>query len=138
MNSVNLIGRIGNEVELFKTKDGKSVTKINLAVRRNKEVTDWFNLTAYGVVAELIHKHFAKRSMIGISGQLYTETYEKDGKKISSTKVFVNDITFIDSKKNESENDNQVILKKTNSFTKEEIYQKPDVEINISDDDLPF
>lgn len=135
MNSVNLVGYIGNELELQKTKEGKSVVKVNLGVRRNKDKTDWFYCNAYGNVAELIHRSFAKKSRIGITGQLYTEQYvNAEGKNVSTTKVFINDITFID-KKEDSETQPKVLIK-SQTKTPEEIWA--DQTLNINSDDLPF
>lgn len=131
MNRVNLVGRIGNELVLEKTKTGKDVVKMRVAVRRNAEVDDWFNLVAYNKTAENIVRFFSIGNLIGIDGQLFTEQYEKDGKKISNTKVLVTEFTFC---QNSQKQDNP---KQKTSFTLKEVSEMP-TDIDISNEDLPF
>ena len=55
MNKIYLIGRSARDVEL-ESKGEVKFAKINLAVTRrfDKEKTDWFNCTAFGVFAEKV------------------------------------------------------------------------------------
>lgn len=146
MNSVNLVGRIGNDLVLNKTESGKSVLKINLAVRRKQDKTDWFNCVAWNGTADSISQYFKKGNMIGITGQLYTEDYTPDnGKKQTLTKIFVNEFTFIESKPKEEENTGLLrteTAKKAYAQTKkkEESYFPEEKEplLEIDSDDLPF
>lgn len=141
MNTVNIIGNIGNVLEVMKTANGKSVVKVNVAVRRNAEVTDWFNCVAYNLTAEKIAQYFSQGDPIGITGQLYTEQYEKDGKKLSYTKIFINEFTFAGDTKKKKEPEYNGILK-TKPVVKEEPkktdFKLDDVELDITSDDLPF
>lgn len=128
MNTVNLVGRIGNELELQMTRNGKPTVRINLAVRRNKETTDWFNLVAYNQTAQNITQYFQKGDLIGITGQLFAENWEKqDGTKVNTVKVLVQEYTFC--------NGNA----KKEPFSVEES-PKFDIgtQIDIESDDLPF
>lgn len=139
MNSVNIIGRIGNEVELKKTTAGKSVVKLNIAVRRKEDKTDWINCVCFGVVADIVFGHFKKGNKIGITGQLYTEEYEVKGEKRTATKVFVNEVTFIEPSGQKS-SDSVKIPEPTKEPTKSNFASQnlKDINIEISDDDLPF
>lgn len=134
MNTVNLVGRIGNDLELQMTSTGKPTTRLSLAVRRNKEVTDWFNLVAYNTTAENIVQYFTKGDLIGISGQLFTDSYEKDGKKISNTRILVQEYTFCNGAKKDNQEEAHVLLKKD----KEVPVFNTGKMIEITDDDLPF
>lgn len=148
MNSVNLVGRIGNDLVLQKTKDGKSVLKINLAVRRKADKTDWFSCTAWNATADTISQHFKKGELIGLTGQLYTEEYEPEGgKKQTFTKIFINEFTFIESKKQESntgilrsENAKQAYAPKKEESKPSSYFDKAEKEplMDIDSDDLPF
>lgn len=136
MNSVNLLGTIGNDVELGKTTEGKEYLRLSLAVRRKKDKTDWFNAVAYGQTAIIISQYFKKGHRIGITGQLFADTTEKDGKKFSSTKIFINDITFIEKKSDTEQNSESTYTPRKTSMTLDEL--KRDESIKIDDSDLPF
>lgn len=98
MNSICLVGRIGQDLELKHTQSGKEVVSFALAVRRDKDTTDWLDCVAWGKTAQLIADYFKKGSAIGITGRLQSRTWEdKEGKKRKAVEVFVSGITFCDS-----------------------------------------
>ncbi|WP_338885818.1 single-stranded DNA-binding protein [Xenorhabdus sp. TH1] len=77
LNKVQLIGRIGNdpcENLKYSTSNGDAMTYFSLAINRanakNETVTDWFNIKAYGKVAEIIVKHGEKGQLVYIEGRL--------------------------------------------------------------------
>jgi single-strand DNA-binding protein len=91
MNSVNLIGRVGGEVELRHTPSGKSVAQLTLAVDdgwgENKK-TVWIGVTLWGATAELAAKALQKGDRLGVTGRLSQDEWEdKEGKKQRKTKV---------------------------------------------------
>jgi single-strand DNA-binding protein len=91
MNSVNITGRVGGEVDLRYTPSGKAVAQLTLAVDdgwgENKK-TAWIGVTLWGATADLAKKAVQKGDRIGISGRLSQEEWEdKDGKKQRKTKV---------------------------------------------------
>jgi len=53
MNTVSLIGRLGADPQLRYTQNGTAVATCSIAVprRRNREETDWFDLTFWGKLA---------------------------------------------------------------------------------------
>ena len=106
MNTVFLIGNLGKEIELNTSKTGKAYTRNSIAVRDgfNKDKTHWFNLTFFGKSAEILEKYCKKGSKLAIQGNLNHNTYEKDGKKMSTVDVTVNNFEMLD-KKAESNND---------------------------------
>ena len=98
MNSICLVGRIGQELELKHTQSGKEVVSFSLAVRRDKDITDWLDCVAWGKTAQLIADYCKKGSTIGITGRLQSRVWEdKEGKKHKETEVFVSEITFCES-----------------------------------------
>lgn len=137
MNKFHTIGRIGNELVLEKTKAGKSALKINLAVRRNRDITDWFNLVSYNATAENIAKFFKKGDLIGIEGQLFNDTYEKDGKKLTFTKVLVSEFTFCSSSSENKEEHTWQQQAKESKKVESNSWDTGEP-IDISSDDLPF
>ena len=97
MNSVNLIGNIGHDLELRQTNNGKSVLNFNIAVNEGRDKVNWIRITAWEKTAELINRYCGKGSKIGISGSLTTNKYtNKDGVEITSTEVIARMITFVD------------------------------------------
>lgn len=101
MNQVALIGRITKEIELRYSASGTAVLRNSLAVNRKfkKDETDFINLLAFGKTAELMANHLNKGDQVGIEGHIQTGSYEKDGKKVYTTEVVVDSITFIGGKK---------------------------------------
>ena len=135
MNSFNGIGRIVNNLELRSTNNGNSVCQFTIAINEgygDKERTDFIDCVAWNKRAESICKYCDKGVKVAIEGKLQTDSYEKDGKKIKTTKVLVNEITFIEK------------IKNTNNEPKEEIKEETDQfkefgeEIEDLDDILPF
>lgn len=91
MNSVNISGRAGAEVELRYTPSGKAVAQLTLAVDdgwgENKK-TAWIGVTLWGATAELAARAIQKGDRVGITGRLSQEEWtDKDGKKQRKTKV---------------------------------------------------
>ena len=107
MNNVNLVGRLVREPELKYGKDGKGILKSSLAVSRNKEQTDFINIVAFGKTAELIAEYHKKGDLIALNGSIWTGSYDKEGQKIYTFEVCVNQITFVKS----SEKKEDVITK---------------------------
>ena len=107
MNNVNLVGRLVREPELKYGKDGKAILKNSVAVSRNKEQSDFINIVAFGKTAELIAEYHETCDQIAISGTIWTGSYEKEGTKVYTFEVCVNQITFVKSsaKKEEKQDD---------------------------------
>ncbi len=143
LNSVILIGRIGQELTLKTTPNGTEVVSFSLAVQRNynKEVTDWITIVAWRGTASLIAKYFNKGNMICIEGNIQTRNYDdKDGKKVYITEVVAEKVHFV----NEKREPNTSTATSTNSFA-ENTTNTNAFASNIDDDfvpveveDLPF
>lgn len=132
MNSFNGIGRIVNNLELRSTNNGNSVCQFTIAINEgygDKERTDFIDCVAWNKRAESICKYCDKGVKVAIEGKLQTDTYEKEGKKIKTTKVLVNEIQFIEK------------IKNANNESKKEIKEETDLFKEFADetiDDLPF
>ena len=102
MNSVNLIGRLGADIDIRYAESGTAIARFRLAVDRitkGKKDTDWINCTAFGNQAENANKYLRKGSTCGVSGSIKTGSYEKqDGTKVKTFEVWANHIQFLDSK----------------------------------------
>lgn len=108
MNIVSIIGRMTKDPELKYTKAEKAYTRFCVAVDGMKDKdgnrkADFIDCIAWNKAAELITNYFSKGSRIGVSGRLHTTTYETDdGEKRKFTEVMVNEIDFLDPKKESS------------------------------------
>lgn len=110
INNVTLTGRLTADPTIRTTPNGKSVAEFSIAVDRRMKVdgqpaADFPRLIAWGKTAELIGKYFTKGRGIGIVGRLQTGSYkDKDGKTVYTTDVIVENVSFIDSKKDNDSN----------------------------------
>lgn len=93
MNNVTLIGRVTEDIELRTTTNGKSVVNFTLAVRRNKEETDFIDCKAWKGTADYLSTYIHKGNRIAVTGRLEQERWEKDSKKYSKLLVVVNEVT---------------------------------------------
>ena len=104
MNTVNLVGRLTRDPEVRYTDGGASVAKFSLAVdRRFKQeggqTADFPNCVAFGKTAEFIEKYFRQGQRMGATGRIQTGSYtNKDGVKVYTTDVIVENVEFVESK----------------------------------------
>ncbi len=107
VNNVQLIGRLGKDVELIETNSGVAVGKFSLATSKKvkgKEIVSWHNLVTFGKTAEICAKYIEKGSQIYVDGEISYKTYEKeDGTKMYFTEIICNNVQFLDSKKESNE-----------------------------------
>jgi single-strand DNA-binding protein len=114
MNQFNGVGNLVADVEL--KGQNNNVANFRVAIQRpfkNKQTdeyeTDFLTCKAFGKTAEIIANNFSKGQKIGITGSIQTGSFEgKDGKKVFTTDVLVNQITFVERKgeSNKPSNDN--------------------------------
>lgn len=113
MNKINLVGRLVRDVEIrySQGENANATARFSLAVTRkfkNAEGNydaDFINCVAFGKTAEFIEKYFRKGMAIGLSGRLQTGSYtNKDGVKVYTTDVVVEETEFVESKNSGSSN----------------------------------
>jgi single-strand DNA-binding protein len=129
MNITTLIGRLTKDGDLKYSESGTAIYKNSIAVNRKfkKDEADFINLVAFQKTAELMANHLTKGDQVGIEGHIQTGSYEKDGKRIYTFDVVVDNITFVGGKKQDKP---QQTTPKTNN--------DPFTGVDISDDSLPF
>nr|DAT60559.1 MAG TPA: Single strand binding protein [Caudoviricetes sp.] len=111
MNTVVLSGRMTKDPELKYTSGGKANARFTLAVQRTKDEADFINCIAWEKTAETITEYFRKGSPILVQGNIRTGSYEKDGKTIYTTDVWVYKFDFFG-----SSNQNNYDKEEDNSF----------------------
>ncbi len=105
LNKVMIIGNLGRDPEMRYTPSGKPVTSFSVAVSRSwvkpegerTETTDWFNVVAWGRLAEICSQYLTKGSMVYVEGRLETRSWEaENGQKHFRTEVVANDVNILD------------------------------------------
>ena len=146
INNVSLTGRITKDLEKHETGKGTSVVNFSLAVDRrfkdsngNREA-DFIGIQAWGMTADLLCKYCGKGSLIGIEGRIQTRNYENNqGQRVYVTEVVAENITFLDSKKNNDQSQ-QGGYQQTNGYQNDNYQQPFDSALPFDDsaDDVPF
>lgn len=149
MNQVQLIGNLTKDIELRKTADGKSVVNFTLAVTRlyDREKADFISCQAWEKTADLLSQYCYKGFKIGVTGQIQTGSYEKNGQTVYTTAVRVNNIDLLTPREPMAAQNTQ---SSTNMYgTQQTPYMKPQYEYGqsltemaetdgITSDELPF
>ncbi len=116
MNKVILMGRLTRDPEVRYTQGEKSmaVARYTLAVDRRgtrsnngEQQADFINCVAFDKRGEFAEKYFRKGLRVLVSGRIQTGSYtNKDGQKVYTTDVIVEDQEFADSKNSSGGNGN--------------------------------
>ena len=88
MNKIIVIGNLGRDPEMRYTPNGQSVTTFSVASSRRyttadgerREETEWFNVSAWGRLADVCNQYLTKGQQIYVEGRLRSRTYQgQDG-----------------------------------------------------------
>lgn len=131
-NRVILIGRLTKAPELRYTNNSNlPVCSFTIAVNRpfsqnNERQADFINCQAWRKLAENINKYVSKGSLIAVEGKIQTRDYtdEKTNTKRYITEVVCDNVVFLDTKHEETQDDKQDEMPKGN--------------FDNVEDDLPF
>ena len=110
MNKVILMGRLTRdpEVRYSQGENAMAVARFTLAVdrrfRREDASTDFIGCVAFGKNAEFIEKYFRQGTKALITGRIQTGSYtNRDGQKVYTTDVVVEETEFAESKNAQAE-----------------------------------
>ena len=96
------IGRLTREIELKSSTSGTSYLANSIACDRKyskEKVTDFFNIKAFGKVAEGMDKWLHKGSKIFVEGDIQVDEYtDKNGVKKSTVSIVVSSWEFAEGK----------------------------------------
>lgn len=100
INQVILMGRLTRDPEQRTTQTGKTVVNFSIAVDRigQDDQTDFFDVTAWEKLGELVVQYLGKGRRVLVQGRLRQDSWEdKDtGKRRSRVEVTATDVTFLD------------------------------------------
>ena len=114
MNKVILMGRLTRDAEIrySQGENSMAIARFSLAVDRRfrkdgEQGADYINCVAFGKTAEFYEKFGRKGTKFVIEGRIQTGSYtNKDGQKVYTTDVVVENTEFGESKNNQQNNDN--------------------------------
>jgi len=94
LNKVMIIGHLGRDPEMRFTPSGRPVTTFTVATNRTWNTTDgekhneteWFNVVAWGNLAEICKQYLTKGQQVYVEGRLQTRKWE-DNDNIKRTSV---------------------------------------------------
>lgn len=134
MNKVILIGRLAAdpEVKYMQNEKQTAVARYRLAVDRrfHKEGepdADFISCVAFGKNGEFAEKYLSKGMKIAVVGRITTGSYEKDGQKVYTTDVVVEEHEFCEGKASNG-------MQQTASQSSPSGFTA----VPATDDDLPF
>jgi single-strand binding protein len=107
MNKAILMGRLTRdpEVRYSQSDSSMAIARFSLAVDRrykkqgDETTADFFNCTAFGKQGEFVEKYLKKGTKIVVTGHIQNDNYtNKDGQKVYSVQIMVEEIEFAESK----------------------------------------
>ena len=111
LNKVMVIGHLGRDPEMRYTPSGRPVTTFTVAVSRSwntadgerRSETEWFNIVAWGNLAEICKQYLHKGQQVYIEGRLQTRQWEdKEGQKHKNVEVVANEMMMLGDRRDNS------------------------------------
>jgi len=108
LNKLMIIGHLGRDPEMRYTPSGKPVTTFSVATSRTwhsadgerHEDTEWFNVVAWGGLAEICNQHLHKGMQVYVEGRLQTRRWEDtEGNKHFTTELVAKEMIMLGEKK---------------------------------------
>ncbi len=136
LNKVQIIGHLGRDPEMRYTPSGRPVTTFTVAVSRSWNTvdgerhneTEWFNVVAWGNLAEICKQYLNKGQQVYIEGRLQTRRWDdKEGVKHTSVEVVANEMMMLGDRRDHASSTSQA----TESVS-------DDSEMTANEDEFPF
>jgi len=109
LNSVTIMGTVGADADVKALEGDKSVAKMSIAINdsymdknsgERKQTTEWVRVEAWNKLATFLGQWGKKGTGFLIQGRLKTDSYDKEGVTMYSTKVVAEKILFTGGKAN--------------------------------------
>ncbi len=104
VHKIIVIGHLGRDPEMKYLPQGQPVTTFSVASSRKyktaageqREETEWFNVSAWGKLAETCNQYLTKGKQVYLEGRLKTRTYQaQNGETRFSLDVSCSEIQFL-------------------------------------------
>lgn len=108
LNKVMVIGHLGRDPEMRYTPSGRPVTSFSVVTTRTwtsaegerHEESEWFNVVAWGNLAEICNQYLSKDQQVYVEGRLQTRGWEDDeGKRHYRTELVANEMIVLGERK---------------------------------------
>ncbi|NQW18948.1 MAG: single-stranded DNA-binding protein [Chloroflexi bacterium] len=105
LNKVILIGNLGADPEMRYTPNGAAVCEFRMAVSRRyttaageqREETEWFRVTSWNKLAELVNQYLQKGRKAYVEGRISSSAYtDREGQPRASLEVTAETVLFLD------------------------------------------
>lgn len=91
LNSVHLSGRLTADPAARRSGEGRAVTSFRLAVHRDADNADFFNVVCFDRLAESVAKHLAKSRRVIVEGRMAQR--DRDGDRVE---IIASDVHFLE------------------------------------------
>lgn len=104
LNKVQLIGNLGNDIELRYMPNGTAVANLSLATSESwkdqqgqqQERTEWHRVTMYRRLAEIAGEYLKKGSLIYVEGKLQTRKWQdQQGQDRYTTEIIADEMQML-------------------------------------------
>jgi single-strand DNA-binding protein len=142
LNKVMVIGHLGRDPEMRYTPSGRPVTTFSVATSRSwttsggerRTQTEWFNIVAWGSLAEICNQYLTKGQQVFIEGRLQTRRWDdEEGNRRSTVEVVAKEMIMLGDRKQIS-NDKRRNDNKENN----ENYDSEEIDDSEEEDEFPF
>lgn len=125
LNKVQIIGRLGRDVELRQTPSGQSVASFTVATDESYtsrdgqkvEQTEWHRINIFGKQAELCGRFLGKGSLVYVEGRIRSRKWtDKEGIERTSTEINADRVQFLDRKQEQRQPQAQATFSDDNSI----------------------
>jgi single-strand DNA-binding protein len=99
-----IIGYVGRDPEMRYTSSGRAVTSFSVGATRKwtssegetREETEWFNVVAWGDLAEICKQYVSKGQPVYVEGRLQTRGWDdQEGKKRYRTELVAQEVIML-------------------------------------------
>lgn len=107
LNKVQIIGRLGKDVETRNLDNGASVSNFTVATSEQwkdkqsgekNETTEWHNIVAWRGLSEIASKYLKKGDQVYVEGKLQTRSWEKEGVTRYTTEIIAQNLIMLSTK----------------------------------------
>ena len=119
LNKVMIIGYLGKDPEMRYTPSGRPVTTFNVATHRSwntsdgerRTETEWFNVVAWGGLAEICNQYLTKGQQVYIDGRLQSRSWDDtDGNHHTSVEVVANEMIMLGNRQSSDDQTDEIRL----------------------------
>lgn len=106
LNKVMVIGHVGRPPEMRYMPDGQAVTSFSVGATRTwtdsggeqREETEWFNVIAWGDLAEMCKERLRRSHRVYVEGRFQTRSWKIPyGKRRFRTELMANEMILLES-----------------------------------------